>query len=91
MEWPKIGLSPINKYHVDGLFDMDFPTLFPIGNVNWLQPCLVTIHIHEYTLHLLKYHDQIFDKNTKFHYFILNMIMKMLYSYFPPDHLIYII
>ena len=55
IEWPEIGLSPINEYNTEGLFDMDFRTLFPIGFVDWLQPHLVNVHIHEYALHLLKY------------------------------------
>jgi hypothetical protein len=25
----EIGLSPINEYNIEGLFDMELPTLFP--------------------------------------------------------------
>ena len=60
MEWPEIGLSPINEYNTEGLFDMAFPTLFPTGTVDWLQPHLKNVRLHEYGLHLLKYCDQRF-------------------------------
>ena len=76
MEWPEIGLSPINEYNTEGLFDMAFPTLFPMGNTNWFQPCLKDAHLHEYGLHLLKYCDQRFGKHPRFWYFVLNMIMR---------------
>jgi len=38
LNWPGIGSSPINEYNTVGLFDMAFPTLFPKGEADWLQP-----------------------------------------------------
>ena len=76
MEWPDIGLSPINEYSIKGLFDMEFSTLFPTGIADWLQPRLKTVRLHEYGLHLLKYCDQRFGKHLRFQYFVLNMIMR---------------
>ena len=55
---------------------MEFPTLFPIGIVDWLQPRLKIVRLHEYGLHLLKYFDQRFGKHPRFRYFVLNMIMR---------------
>ena len=74
MEWPKIGLSPINEYNTEGLFDMAFPTLFPTGTADWLQPRLKDVRLNEYGLHLLKYCDKRFGKHPRFRYFVLNMI-----------------
>ena len=37
MEWPEIGLSPINEYNTEGLFDMAFPKLFPTDTMLQLQ------------------------------------------------------
>ena len=31
IEWPPIGLSPINEYNTEDLLSMAFPTLFPTG------------------------------------------------------------
>ena len=53
MEWPEIGLSPINEYNTEGLFDMAFPTLFPTGTADWLQPHFKDVRLHEYGLHYL--------------------------------------
>ena len=33
IKWLEIRLSPINEYNTKGLFDMDFPTIFPKGVV----------------------------------------------------------
>ena len=57
-------------------FPRAFPTLCPTGIANWLQPCLKTVRLHEYGLHLLKYCDQRFGKHLRFQYFVLNMIMR---------------
>jgi ATP-dependent DNA helicase PIF1 len=57
INWPTIGSSPINEYNTEGLFDMAFPTLFPKGEVDWLQPQMRNVHLHEYAKHLLRYRD----------------------------------
>eukprot|EP01018_Ginkgo_biloba_P033877 Gb_14372 [translate_table: standard] len=38
VDWSNIDLSPLNEYNTEGIFDMAFPTLFPTGEVEWLQP-----------------------------------------------------
>ncbi len=38
INWLGIGSSLINEYNTMGLFDMAFPTLFPKGEADWLQP-----------------------------------------------------
>ena len=38
MDWPNIGASPINEYTTLGLLDMTFPSLFPNGKCDWLEP-----------------------------------------------------
>ena len=38
IDWPSIGVSPINEYVTSGLLDMAFPTLFPNGTCDWLEP-----------------------------------------------------
>ena len=75
IEWLEIGLSLVNEYNTEGLFDMDFPTLFPTRIADWLQPRLANVRIDEYALHLLKYCDHRFGKNPRFRYYLLNTIM----------------
>ena len=54
MDWPSIGTSPVNEYNTKGLLDMAFPTLFPTGDADWLQPHICSVELHEYALHLLR-------------------------------------
>lgn len=76
MDRPDIGASPINEYNTEGQIDMVFPTLFPIGDVDWLYPRLYNVQMHEYGLHLLIFYDQRFRSHPQFWYFLLNMIMQ---------------
>ena len=38
IDWPSIGTSLVNEYVTPGLIDMAFPTLFPNGKCDWLEP-----------------------------------------------------
>ena len=53
IDWPPIGLSPINEYNTEGLLSMAFPTLFPTGVPMLKQPCLYEVSMQEYALHLI--------------------------------------
>ena len=75
VDWPDISTYPINEYNTEGLFDMAFPTKFPSGDADWLQPRISHVPLHEYALHLLRYFDQCFGKHPRFRYFLLNIIM----------------
>ena len=70
-----IGSSPVNEYNIEGLFDMAFPTLFPTGDAEWLQPWICNVRLHEYALHLLRFFDNIFGTHPQFQYFLLNIVM----------------
>ena len=54
---------------------MDFPTLFPIGAAMPKQPRIHEVEIHDYALHLIHYHDNIFFQHIRFRYYIYNIIM----------------
>ena len=60
IEWSTIGLSPINEYNTEGLFDMEFPTLFPTGDALLHQPPMRNILLDNYAVHLMRYHDNRF-------------------------------
>ena len=55
---------------------MSFPTFFPIGVAMLTQPQIHQVEIHEYSLHLVHYHDNIFGKHPHFQYYIYNLIMR---------------
>ena len=76
IDWPSIGVSPINEYVTLGLLDMAFPTLFPNGSCDWLEPRLWQVYLHEFVKHLMCYRDHHFGKHPKFRYFVCNMIMR---------------
>ena len=54
---PSIGTTPVNEYNTEGLLDMEFPTLLPSGDVDWLQARICSDELHEYALHILIYYD----------------------------------
>ncbi|XP_059070553.1 uncharacterized protein LOC131860191 [Cryptomeria japonica] len=76
IDWPAIGTSPINEYVTLGLLDMAFPTLFPDGRCDWLEPRMRRVHLHEFVKHLLRYRDHRFGQHPRFKYFMMNMIMR---------------
>ncbi|XP_059067685.1 uncharacterized protein LOC131858462 [Cryptomeria japonica] len=74
--WPEISCSPINEYNTEGLFAMAFPTLFPSGSTLPLQPRTKHVHLHEYALYLIRYHDQRFGQHVRFKYYLYNLIIR---------------
>lgn len=60
IEWSPITISPINEYNIEWLFTMAFPNLFPKGKASFKQQPMKEVKLHEYVLHLLKYHDNRF-------------------------------
>ena len=68
-------MSPINEYNTKVLLSMDFPTLFPIAATMPKQPRIHEVEMHEYALHLIHYHDNIFGQHPLFWYYIYNLIM----------------
>ena len=53
MDWPSIGASPINEYTTPSFLYMTFPSLFPNGKCDFLEPRLRKAHLHEYVKHLI--------------------------------------
>ncbi|XP_057831850.2 uncharacterized protein LOC131042550 [Cryptomeria japonica] len=76
IDWPRIDASLINEYVTLGLLDMAFPTLFPDGWCDWLEPRMRRVHLHEFVKHLLRYKDHRFGQHSRFKYFMMNMIMR---------------
>ena len=76
LPWPEIYNSPINEYNTEGLLSMAFPTLFPTGTSLPLQTTRNPVQMHEYALHLLRYHDNRFGKRVRFKYLIYNLMMR---------------
>ena len=45
---------------------MAFPALFPTGTAMLLQPRIHQVDMHEYALHLIRYHDNRFAQHPRF-------------------------
>ena len=75
LNWPHISSMPINEYTTKGLFDMAFPTLFPNGTAQPMQAHARDVQLHEYALHLMRYHGNRFIQHPQFTYFLLNLMM----------------
>ena len=73
--WPPISSTPINEYTTEGMFDIDFPTLFPNGTVLPMQPHDKEVKMHEYVVHLIHYNDNRFGQHPCFRYFLLNLMI----------------
>ena len=76
IDWPPIGLSPINEYNTEGLLSMAFPTLFPTGVPMLKQPRLYEVSMQEYALHLIRFHDNRFAQHPRFRYYLYNLMMR---------------
>ena len=53
-----------------------FPTLFPNGVALPMQSRYRQVKMHEYVLHLIRYHDNRFGIHPRFYYFVLNLMMR---------------
>ena len=73
IDWPPIGISPINEYNTEGLLSMAFPILFPTGAAMLKQPRIHEVDMHEYALCLIHYHENRFGQHPWFRYYIYNL------------------
>ena len=76
MDWPNIGASPINEYIIPSFLDMTFRSLFLNGKCDFQEPGMRKAYLHEYVKNLIQYRDNRFGKNPRFHYYMMNMIMR---------------
>jgi hypothetical protein len=76
IHWPELESSPINEYNTEALLDMAFPSLFPSGIALPMQSRYRQVKMHEYVLHLMRYHDSRFGSHPRFRYFVLNLMMR---------------
>ena len=69
--WPTIGGAPINEFTTEGYFSMAFPTLFPTGAADFLEPRCNQITIGNYFKYMLMYEDGRFARHPCFRFFAL--------------------
>ena len=76
LEYPTTENDPINEFTSEGYIACAFPSLFPTGNVDFLQPRKISLRRHEYFKYLMKYHDGRFAKDAPFRFFAMNTILR---------------
>lgn len=85
MDWPTIGDQPLNEYHTSHLATMAFPTLFPDGKGDPLDPSLLReVSLLEKVKHLIRFAEKTdngqwvyrFARHPRFAYWAFDMIQR---------------
>ena len=85
MDWPTIGDQPLNEYHTSHLATMAFPTLFPDGKGDPLDPSLLReVSLLEKVKHLSRFAEKTdngqwvyrFARHPRFAYWAFDMIQR---------------
>uniref|UniRef100_A0ABD2X0C6 Uncharacterized protein n=1 Tax=Trichogramma kaykai TaxID=54128 RepID=A0ABD2X0C6_9HYME len=74
--YPTTNKSPINEFTSEGYMSCAFPTLFPTGQGDFLQPRLITVTALQYFRYLMMYKDGRFAQDPRFRYFAMNRILR---------------
>ncbi len=72
LPFPATSDEPVIELSINGYFSMCFPTLFPDGAAEFVQPHIYKVDLDEYLAHLMQYKDQRFARHPIFRYWCLN-------------------
>ena len=65
LDYPTTEKEPINEFTSEGYIACAFPTLFPTGNGDYLQPRKKSLTRHKYFKYLMEYHDGRFARDPR--------------------------
>ncbi|KJZ69378.1 hypothetical protein HIM_11239 [Hirsutella minnesotensis 3608] len=91
LELPDIRRTPINEFNQSqALLSLAFPTLFPLGQADFIEPRLRPIKYADYIQHALRWHDGRFARHPTFRFVVFNTLMRVQAraksSYFVKQH-----
>lgn len=91
LEMPDIRRTPINEFNrSQALLSLAFPTLFPRGQADFVEPRLRPIKYADYIQHALRWHDGRFARHPTFRFVVFNTLMRAQAraksSYFVKQH-----
>ncbi|KAH7460893.1 hypothetical protein FOMA001_g19400 [Fusarium oxysporum f. sp. matthiolae] len=91
LEMPDIRRTPVNEFNrSQALLSMAFPTLFPRGQADFVEPRLRSIKYADYIQHALRWHDGRFARHPTFRFVVFNTLMRAQAraksSYFVKQH-----
>ncbi|KAG7001188.1 hypothetical protein FocnCong_v012862 [Fusarium oxysporum f. sp. conglutinans] len=73
LEMPDIRRTPINEFnHSQALLSLAFPTLFPRGQADFVEPRLRPIKYADYIQHALRWHDGRFARHPHSRFVVFN-------------------
>ncbi|PWI63922.1 hypothetical protein PCL_03007 [Purpureocillium lilacinum] len=77
LEMPDIRRTPINEFNQSQpLLSLAFPTLFPCGQADFIEPRLRPIKYADYIQHALRWHDGRFARHSTFRFVVFNTLMR---------------
>ncbi|KAJ3535345.1 hypothetical protein NM208_g7167 [Fusarium decemcellulare] len=91
LEMPDIRRTPVNEFNrSQALLSLAFPTLFPRGQADFVEPRLRPIKYADYIQHALRWHDGRFARHPTFRFVVFNTLMRAQAraksSYFVKQH-----
>ncbi|RKK09790.1 hypothetical protein BFJ67_g18217, partial [Fusarium oxysporum f. sp. cepae] len=77
LDMPDIRRTPINEFsQSQALLSLAFPTLFPRGQADFVEPRLRPIKYADYIQHALRWHDGRFARHPTFRFVVFNTLMR---------------
>ncbi|KAF5711868.1 ATP-dependent DNA helicase PIF1 [Fusarium mundagurra] len=77
LEMPNIRSTPLNEFNrSQALLSLAFPTLFPTGQGDFVEPRQRGIQYGDYIERLMKFHDGRFARHPRFPYVAFNTLMR---------------
>jgi hypothetical protein len=91
LEIPDIRRTPLNEFNgPQALLSLAFPTLFPRGQADFVEPRLRPIKYADYIQHALRWHDGRFARHPTFRFVVFNTLMRAqaraISGYFVKQH-----
>ncbi|RKK07529.1 hypothetical protein BFJ65_g17734 [Fusarium oxysporum f. sp. cepae] len=91
LDMPDIRRTPINEFsQSQALLSLAFPTVFPRGQADFVEPRLRPIKYADYIQHALRWHDGRFARHPTFRFVVFNTLMRAQAraksSYFVKQH-----
>ncbi|KAF5578398.1 ATP-dependent DNA helicase PIF1 [Fusarium pseudoanthophilum] len=77
LEMPHIRNTPLNEFNrSQALLSLAFPTLYPTGEGDFVEPRQRSVTYSDYIERLMKFHDGRFAKHPRFPYVAFNTLMR---------------
>ena len=74
---PSFRTTPIAEFNTSQpVMSWAFPTLYPDGKADFLNPRIRTVTFAQYAKHLMRYHDGRFARHPRWRYVVFNTLMR---------------